>query len=135
MDAPVRRLYFILLAASTAGLLWLLYSMVVPQQTLDACIIKSVTGIPCPSCGTTRAVSALVKGDFVGSLLLNPFGLIVLSAFLIVPLWIVYDFVFRKVSFFEFYTRTERILKKRYVGIPLAILVFFNWIWNIYKGT
>lgn len=36
------------------------------------CPLKEVTGWPCPTCGATRALFALVRGEFVAALALNP---------------------------------------------------------------
>ncbi len=38
------------------------------------CPIKKLTGIPCPACGSTRAVLALLRGDFKAYLSFNPFA-------------------------------------------------------------
>src|SRR5437868_1651938 len=38
------------------------------------CVIAKVTHHPCPGCGSTRAVLALLVGDFDGVLRANPFG-------------------------------------------------------------
>lgn len=36
------------------------------------CVFKSLTGIPCPGCGGTRAVLALAKGHLTDSILYHP---------------------------------------------------------------
>lgn len=38
------------------------------------CAFASLTHLPCPGCGSTRAVQALVEGDLDGVLRMNPFG-------------------------------------------------------------
>lgn len=43
------------------------------------CPFHWLTGYPCPSCGGTRAVLALLQGDWQRALLLNP-GLLLLLA-------------------------------------------------------
>lgn len=98
------------------------------------CLIKQATGIPCPSCGTTRAIDALLHGHFAESVLLNPFGLLVFGAMVLFPLWVLVDLVSGKQSFFLFYKGFEKILQRRFIAIPLVILVLLNWIWNIFKG-
>ena len=44
-----------------------------------ACPLRSLTGIPCPFCGMTRACVAAVHGHLGASLAFNPAGLLVLA--------------------------------------------------------
>lgn len=134
MATRVRRLYTALLLAGTAGMAWLWYGRYAHLNTPDVCLIKTVTGVPCPACGTTRAIDALLSGHLTGSVMLNPFGLFVFLAMVVIPAWILLDLFFGKTTFYAWYTRAESFLRKRYVAIPLVILVICNWIWNIYKG-
>ena len=62
---PVR-LGLVLAAAATALPSWL-------RLMLPVCPLRAVTGIACPTCGGTRAVLALLRGDVTGSLAWNPF--------------------------------------------------------------
>ena len=39
---------------------------------LRPCIFRSLTGIPCPTCGTTRAATAFLSGDLSGAFIANP---------------------------------------------------------------
>jgi hypothetical protein len=39
---------------------------------LPACTFRQVTGVPCPSCGATRAGLALAQGDLMAALSFNP---------------------------------------------------------------
>ena len=43
------------------------------------CPFRLVTGLPCPACGTTRAVGAMLSGDFESAWSLNPVGLLVVA--------------------------------------------------------
>ena len=36
----------------------------IPIEFVPPCPLRSITGIPCPLCGMTRGVTALVHGDF-----------------------------------------------------------------------
>jgi hypothetical protein len=48
---------------------------------VPACVFRTVTGIPCPSCGITRSLVHLAHGDIAGSLILNPlFSLVMMTA-------------------------------------------------------
>ena len=40
------------------------------------CTFRSITGLPCPFCGTTRAFGAFSQGQFLESLRLNPLAFI-----------------------------------------------------------
>ena len=76
----------------------------------------------------------LLHGDFLQSLLINPFGIIIAAIMLIAPIWIFVDVAARKSTLLEFYRKTEAVLKKPAMAISLVIFVVINWIWNITKG-
>ncbi len=44
-----------------------------------SCILFATTGVPCPLCGSTRAVVAAVRGDLGASLRYSPMGLLVVA--------------------------------------------------------
>ena len=128
------KLYLYILVACTSGYIYLLYNLYYSKSNqFSVCMIKNVTGFPCPSCGTTRAVQLLFKGDYIASVLTNPFGIIVSGSMLILPFWIVIDLILKKETFYTFYNKMECLLKQKKIAIPLIILVLLNWIWNINK--
>jgi len=47
--------------------------------TFPDCLVKRLTGIPCPSCGSTRAVMSLMRFHFLESILFNPLPVLLLS--------------------------------------------------------
>lgn len=98
------------------------------------CPIKLATGVPCPSCGTTGSTMAILHGDFLAGLTLNPFGFVVAAIMLITPLWILYDRITRRETLFHFYKELEQRLKRPSIALPLIVLVIVNWVWNITKG-
>ncbi len=51
---------------------------VLPVHPPLACPLLSITGIPCPFCGMTRACVALAHGHVVQSLAFNPGGIVVM---------------------------------------------------------
>ena len=98
------------------------------QKILPACLFRAATGIPCPSCGTTRALVHLAHGDLAGSLILNPlFSLIMITALLL--------FLARSASL-PFgrskvtlnHTRREGI----FLRAGMAGLFLMNWIYLIF---
>lgn len=40
----------------------------------DLCMLHNSTGLPCPGCGMSRAISAISQGDFSAAVGLNPFA-------------------------------------------------------------
>lgn len=104
------------------------------SQLGPVCLFKRFTHIPCPSCGATRSVLALLQGDFGQALYWNPLGLILALLLVLCPLWLSYDAVRQQNSLYLFYYKMENLLKRRLVALPAIALVVGNWIWNIYKG-
>lgn len=129
------KLYAILLIACFFGFIYLFYDIKYSENThFGVCIIKSLTGFPCPSCGTTRAVQLLLQGKMFESLAMNPFGILVTLIMTIVPFWILFDIVFKKESFYIAYKKMEKTIRIQWLAAILILLVLLNWIWNIYKG-
>ena len=126
------KLYTILLLACFLGFAYFIYSINFAHPTF--CLLKKLTNYPCPACGNTRAILLLLQGEFVASLLLNPLGIAVFLAMLVVPVWIITDLIKTENSFFIAYKKTERIIQKKAIAILLFFLILANWIWNIYKN-
>ncbi len=132
------KLYLFILIACFAGYSWLFFSLhhqyQIQNNELTVCFFKNVTDIPCPSCGTTRAVLKIANGNFLDSILLNPFGILVALIMLVCPIWITFDCIFKKDTFYQFYKNAELFLRKKIIAIPLIVLIIANWIWNINKN-
>ena len=72
------KLYSIILASCTAGYVWLWFDMYgrlsLHSDVVRACLIKRLTGLPCPSCGSTRSVEAILGGKYIEAILINRIG-------------------------------------------------------------
>jgi len=85
-----RQLAFLWLVAAASALalrpLWLAAAPI-----LRPCIFRSVTGIPCPTCGTTRAATAFLEGNLLAAFAANPLaaamGLLFVAGAPIAALW------------------------------------------------
>lgn len=120
-----------------AGYSWIgvqLYQDRFTDTPINACIVKHVTGIPCPSCGSTRSVLSILQGDFWNAVWWNPFGFIIAIILLVVPVWLIVDYRSNRSSLFEFYLHAEAFLERKYVAAFAILIVIANWIWNINKG-
>lgn len=121
----------------SAGCIWLITNIIEGfnhNPAISICIFKRITNIPCPSCGSTRAVLFLLKGNLKESILTNPIGIILTIIVIILPVWILFDLIRRKDTIWQFYQNMEITLRKRYIAIFCITLILLNWIWNIYKG-
>ncbi len=139
MNLNPHRLYGILSVACGAGYGWLYYSTISHHgasnlHSFEVCLFKAATGLPCPSCGSTRAVLALMAGNAHEALLLNPFGFVIAIVMLLAPVWICYDLLSKETTLFDFYCCLETWVRKPTIAFPLVLLVIINWIWNISKG-
>ncbi|NJM80271.1 MAG: DUF2752 domain-containing protein [Flavobacterium sp.] len=81
--------------------------MQIQEKEFTVCVFKRITNIPCPSCGTTRAVIEISKGEIISSIFLNPFGIIVALIMVICPIWIGYDYLLKKNLFFNFISKQK----------------------------
>jgi len=127
------RLYLILALACLAGYSWIFFALHHPGNPFTLCFIKTITGIPCPSCGTTRSIMCLAHGDVYGAVKMNPLGLVSASIMLLVPLGLVYDLLSGKSLVFKSFNLAIETIRKKWVAAVLIALVAANWIWNICK--
>lgn len=129
------RLYVLTLLLCFVGYIWLFYVQTSAHSVgWMGCLFKKVYGIPCPACGSTRAVLALMNGDLKKSFLLNPDGLLLFFVLLLFPVWVVISILRKDDSFYWFYLKCEEFLQKKYTIIAFVILLIMNWLWNIKKG-
>lgn len=49
-------------------------SLLTGLKTMTQCMLKTMTGIPCPGCGGTRAVECLFRGEIFSSIYYNAFA-------------------------------------------------------------
>jgi len=137
MFSSARRLYGLMALFCVAGYTWLYLHIDKSWSTHvgTVCILKRTTGIPCPSCGSTRSILSLLHGDLVAALLWNPFGYLIFAGLLIVPFWMMHDVIRKQRTLLTVYQNMESLLQRRIVTWPLVIMVLLNWCWNIYKGV
>ena len=139
MPLTRNRLNLYLSLACLVGYGWLvLVSQLKPEEVgkrYDVCLIRHFAHVPCPSCGSTRAVLALMQGDLAGALYWNPIGFVIFAILIVAPFWIGYDLILKKETLFHFFHLFETTLCRKRVAIPVIILLLLNWVWNICKGV
>ncbi len=137
MSSTRNKLYITILIAAFVGYLWLGISLikVAKVENVEVCLIKKTTNVPCPSCGTTRSVSAIIKGEFINAIMLNPLGYVLVAIMTVAPIWIAIDLIKQGDSFYIAYKKGEQKFMKPTIYIPFIILIVANWVWNIIKGV
>jgi len=93
------------------------------------CVFKAVTGVPCLTCGTTRALVRLARLDVAGALAMNP--LVASGALLLIP-WAAADLVLmpaRRALALELSPVAARMA--RVAVVAAAVL---NWVWLVAAG-
>ena len=111
------------LGAVAVGLLHL------DRMKLSLCYVKALTGLPCPTCGSTRAAGRLFELDLAGAFAMNP--LATLAACAIVA-WALGDLVLlprRRALGIEIAPRTGTALR---VGVVVAVVL--NWAYLLAAG-
>jgi len=129
------KLYLFVIIACVFGYIWILYQLLTENQNnnITICYFKNITKYPCPSCGSTRSVLSIFQGNIIKSILINPLGNIVFLIMFFSPIWILFDILLKKDSYFKSFLIFERNIKKPKVYIPILLLILINWIWNINK--
>ncbi len=131
-----KRLYILILGLALAGYSWVVlnhYLLKTKNPTVKVCLFRQVTGIPCPSCGTTHAVLSITQGNFRKALNENILGFPVAVMLIIFPTWILMDLILKRDSFFHFYYIAESIFRKSWIAWPTLFFLLINWGWHIFR--
>ncbi len=116
----------VLAVGACLAMLWLYLELPRP-----VCHFRSWTGVPCPTCGTTRMVERLLSGDVAGALGWNPLVFIALTA---VAVWGVVSAM--RVGFGLPAWRLVLERRDRAIVRVLAILALFaGWGYLIWRGV
>jgi len=115
-------------AMALGGLVRLLHLDALP---VPLCTFHAVTGIPCPGCGSTRAVGLLARLDVLGALAMQP---LIATIALGIALWGLADLVLfvagRRVVAFKCASREAIWLTWTFFG-----LAAINWVYLIVVGV
>lgn len=98
------------------------------------CLFCQFTGLPCPACGSTRALLALWQGNVGQALTLNPLGLVLALMLVGVPVWWVADALCRRDTLYRCFLQIDALLHRRAVFLTFVFVIVANWIWNISKA-
>ncbi len=129
-----RKFYVLIILLLLAGYAWTAYALLHDQgPSIQVCVVKQLSGVPCPSCGSTRSVVSLLNGDLLQGLYLNPLGLVLLAAMMLIPVLLLVDLFNKRLTLYHLYLKSIRLISNKRVAWMLVLLVLLNWIWNIQK--
>ena len=99
------------------------------RLALTFCVFKGLTGLPCPTCGSTRAVARLFGLDPAGAQAMNPFTTLVA---VVIAAWAVVDVLLLPRG------RALRVGFSGSLGLVLRITAFVafiaNWLYLLAVG-
>jgi len=103
-----------------------IFSQLMPTGT---CVFHHVTGVPCLTCGVSRAVSSLLSGDIVGMLYFNPL-VVLFSAGL------VFFSLFKLLEFILSFRLKMRVGRKSALILRIfaVTMIAANWAFLIATG-
>jgi len=115
------------LAVAAGSAVW---ALGLDRLPVTLCMFKALTGLPCPTCGSTRVLGHLAAGDLIGAVLLNPLAALA-SAGLVA--WAVSDLVLAP---------SGRSLAVRVspgtasmLRWGVAVVLVLNWVWLVASGV
>jgi hypothetical protein len=118
-----------LLAACALAAIAIVAVLPLARLPISLCIFKAVTGLPCMTCGTTRAFARLARLDLAGALAMNP--LVTLATLTLLP-WAAADLALLprgRVLSLELSPAAARAARIAAVAAVLA-----NWAWLVAAG-
>jgi hypothetical protein len=114
------RLLALALLAGSLLLPLLAFDWVTSPQALVLCPLRAVTGIPCPSCGLTRALAHLERGHWSEALKFHPFSPLILILALALFILLLLELVLHKGIIFN------PLKNRRTIFILFAVVVIFQ---------
>lgn len=124
MDRKHRLVVIALIA--TLSLLGLLYFFVDPGSSslVPKCVVKTLTGYDCPSCGGQRALHALLHGRVGEAFMFNPFLVVGVPYFLL----LLY-------AQFASGTVAERVRRVTHHPVTIWTYVVLFFVWWVVRNT
>jgi hypothetical protein len=81
-----------------------------------SCLFRSVTGLPCLSCGYTRAITNVFKGNLLVSFLFNPFWIVL----------VLYQIIIILLSIKSIFVSRALLIENAWIKF-FVIAMFVNW--------
>jgi len=103
------------------------------KSNINFCLLKSITGFPCPTCGTTKDFYLLLDGEIYKSLLMNPLGLVVFVGSVSFIFLLFFDYFVGTKIVNNLIDKTKVLPLNHKIVISVFLLLLLNWIWTVIK--
>lgn len=101
----------------------------IDRLPVTLCTFKAITGIPCPTCGSTRVLGRLAALDLAGAVAMNPLAAAVGGVLL---LWGLGDLLLLRRGEALTVEAGPKLSKALWISGGVAALA--NWVWLIFAG-
>lgn len=126
--------YTLAATACAGGWLWTASSVISGEQGMwKGCLLKMLLHVPCPSCGATRSVVAVFRGDVTGAFCSNPLGLLLAVGLVTLPVWLLTDLAFRRATLYRLFLHADALLRRRRIFAVFACAILANWVWMLVR--
>jgi hypothetical protein len=119
-DGVARRLVVLVAAAV------LLSVVVLPWRPPTLCLLRALTGVPCPFCGGTTALVQLGRGDLLAALRASP--LVVFGA----PVWVAWPRL-RSAVARRPEARWSAVLRGRPAAVLAGLVLVASEVWQLQR--
>lgn len=105
-------------------------SVVLPRGWIPPCRLHQTTGLPCPTCGSHRAIRALLSGDILNAFLAQPLGTLLILSAALYWLYALTTVIFKLPRFRPGISSRS----KRLICCGLLIAILLNWLYLYLAG-
>lgn len=124
------RFYALCVAGCLGGWTWI--GMTISQSGQEiwkGCLMKQFFHIPCPACGVTRAIVALLDGHIQEAMIWNPLGIVLLMLLVLLTVGLPYDWFCHRQSLYSLFLWVDACLHRKVVFILFVGAMLLNWWW------
>lgn len=107
----------------------IVYNLIINIKITIPCLFKSITNIPCPGCGLTRAFLAIMKFDFLSALKYNLVSIPIFIILITINIYLIIDILKNTNLTLNFFNKI--LTKSKLIIILLIITEFLNIYHNV----
>ena len=129
MASSVKKRLLIISLIYLAGFVWIVCNVFFDLH-LTVCPSKLIYRLPCPGCGTTRALGLLMAGHPLDAAMMNPNIYLLLVVLVTLPVAV----IMQHFTGCDYLLRFDNYLKRKSVLIPILLIELGIWLKNIIQG-